>query len=291
MTADSYQYPDAIVTTDWLAKHLDDPNLRIFECTMKLVYEPGSPVRSTNQREAFDAGHIPGAGYFDLQADLSDNDSPFRFTMPEAATLAATLSGRGVGDGTRVVLYSRDSLQWATRVWWMLRAIGFDNVALLDGGWNTWVAEGRPISTEACAYAPETLSINPRPALFVGADDVEAAIGDVEVCTINALTPDIHSGENPRYGRAGRIPGSVCISAAEMQDAKSLKLPTAEQAAVRFNDVGAASAARIIVYCGGGIAASLDAFLLHQLGYRDIAVYDNSMTEWANDPSRPMETD
>lgn len=291
MTADSYQHPDAIVTTEWLADHLDDPGLRIFECTMKLVYEPGSPVRSINQRDAFDAGHIPGAGYFDLQADLSDNESSFRFTMPPPAALATILAGRGVGDGTRVVLYSRDSLQWSTRVWWMLRAIGFDNAAVLDGGWSTWIAEGRPISTEGCAYGPETLNVKPRPALFVGPDAVQAAINDTAVCTINALTPDIHSGENLRYGRAGRIPGSVNISAAEMQDPETLKIPAAEDSAGRFIAVGADSAARIIVYCGGGIAASLDAFLLHQLGHEDIAIYDNSMTEWANDPARPMETD
>ena len=293
MTEPNYLYPDAIVSSAWLADHLDDPDLRIFECTMYLQYDPTGekPVTSRNARAEFDAGHIPGAGYFDLQADLSDNGSGFRFTMPDPDVLAGVLGARGIGDETRVVLYSRDTLQWSTRVWWMLRAIGFDNAAVLDGGWNTWSAEGRPQSTEAAAYAPATLTIAPRPDLFVGKDGVSAAIGDAAVCTLNALTADIHRGEDSRYGRPGRIPGSVNVPAISLQDLATLKIRPAADVAADFSAVGADPSKRMIVYCGGGIAASLDAFLLHQLGYGDIAVYDHSMTEWANDHDLPMETD
>lgn len=293
MTETTYRHPDAIVTSEWLAANLDDPNLRLFECTMYLQYDPDGvkPVTSRNARPEFDAGHIPGAGYFDIQSDLSDNDSPFRFTMPDADELARRLAARGIGEDSRVVLYSRDTLQWSTRVWWMLRAIGVDNAAVLDGGFHTWVAEGRPVTTEESVHAPASLTAKPRPGLFVGKDAVAAAIGADGICTINALTANLHRGEDPRYGRAGRIPGSVNVPAASLQDKESLKIAAADKAAADFAGVGADKAGKVIVYCGGGIAASLDAFLLHQLGYADIAIYDNSMTEWANDAEMPMETD
>lgn len=293
MTDARYRHPDAIVTGDWLEANLDDPNLRIFECTMYLQYHTTGAklVTARNARPEYEAGHIPGAGYFDLQGDLSDNDSAFRFTMPAAEELARRLGARGVGDGHRVVLYSRDTLQWSTRVWWMLRAIGLDNAAVLDGGWHTWEAEGRPQSTDEPAHAPATLTAKPRPELFVGKDEVQGAIGAAGICTINALTPDLHAGADPRYGRAGRIPQSVNVPAKLLQDSKSLKITSPGAAQAAFAGAGADPDKKIIVYCGGGIAASLDAFLLHQLGYTDIAIYDNSMTEWANDHSLPMEAD
>jgi thiosulfate/3-mercaptopyruvate sulfurtransferase len=171
----------------------------------------------------------------------------------------------------------------------MLRSVGFDDAAILDGGWNKWRLEKRPSSTAPISYPPATLIARPRPELFVGKDAVQAAIGAPASCTLNALLPDLHRGENPRYGRPGRVPGSVNVPAASLQDPETLELASPEAAAAAFAAVGAAPAKRIIVYCGGGIAATLDAFLLYQLGYEDIAVYDNSMSEWAKDETLPIE--
>ncbi|MCG8357330.1 MAG: sulfurtransferase [Kiloniellales bacterium] len=287
------KFPDALVTTDWLASNLSNPTLRVFDCTTYLVYDTGKdrPYRVVSGRRDYEAGHIPGAGFLDIQNELSDSSSPFCFTMLPAEDLAARFAARGIGNDTRVVLYCRGTPQWATRVWWMLRAIGFDNAAVLDGGWEKWQAEGRPVSTEASSYPPAGLTAKPHQALFVGKETVRGAIGDSGTCTINALAPDLHSGENPRYGRPGRIPGSVNVPARALHDTETLELASAEAAAAAFAAVGAEPAKRIIVYCGGGIAATLDAFLLHQLGYEDIAVYDNSMSEWARDESLPIETD
>lgn len=287
-----FKHPDALVTTDWLAANLSSPELRVFDCTTYLAYDTGKdrPYRVVSGREDYETGHIPGAGFLDIQNELSDDGSPFRFTMPPADDLAERFAARGIGDESRVVLYCRGTPQWATRVWWMLRAIGFDRAAVLDGGWEKWQAEGRPTSQEAGAYPPAQLTAKPRPNLFVGKEAVRAAIGDAAACTINALAPDLHSGENPRYGRPGRIPGSVNVPARVLHDTETLELASAETAAAAFAAVGAEPAKRIIVYCGGGIAATLDAFLLHQLGYEDIAVYDNSMSEWAQDESLPIET-
>ncbi len=293
MSGSLYRYPDAIVSADWLEASLSAPGLRIFDCTTYLAYRPGSdrPYDVVSGRADYAAAHIPGSGFLDLQADLSDNESPFRFTMPPAERFAEAIGRQGLGDGLRVVLYSRKSLQWATRIWWMLRSVGFDDAAILDGGWDKWALEGRPASAEPTAYRPASLTARPRPGLFVDKEAVRDAIGDPAVCTINALSPDLHSGENPRYGRPGRVPGSVNVPAAALLEPTTLALPSAEAAASAFGAAGTAPSKRTIVYCGGGIAATLDAFLLHQLGYRDIAVYDNSMSEWATDETLPMETD
>ena len=293
MTAAEYRYPDAIVSTAWLADHLEDPALRILECSMRLNYDPSgaTPVSSENRLADFEAGHIPGAAYVDLQGEFSDAASAFRFTMLPPDEFARRMGAKGVGAGTRVVLYSRGSLSWSPRYWWMFRAVGFDNVAILDGGWASWAAEGRPQSSAPGAYPPASFAPSPRPELFVGPAEVRAAIGDQGVCTINALGPAIHSGADGRYGRPGRIPGSVNVPADSLQDMETLKLPDTAAAAAAFEAVGADPGKPVIAYCGGGVAATLDAFLMHQLGFTDIAVYDNSMTEWANDPALPIETD
>ncbi|MBR0671620.1 sulfurtransferase [Neoroseomonas soli] len=286
-----YAYPDAIVTTEWLAGNLSDASLRVFDCTTYLRYETGTgrPYRIESGRADYDKGHIPGSAFLDLQGELSDSSSRFNFTMPDAQDLAARFAAKGIGDGTRVVLYSRSSLQWATRIWWMLRAIGFDDAAVLDGGFDKWSAEGRPVETAETRYPAARLAARPRPGLFVGKEEIRAAIGDAKVCTINALASDLHKGENPRYGRPGRVPGSVNVPALALVDAASLTFNAADAVAATFGAVGADKSKRILVYCGGGIAATLDAFLLHQLGYEDIAVYDNSMNEWARDESLPIE--
>lgn len=288
------RYPDALVETDRLADHLGDPSLRLYDCTTYLRYaEPGEgiPYRVESGRADYEAGHIPGSAFLDLQGELSRTDSPYRFTMLPLDELAARFGRKGIGDGLRVILYSRGATQWATRIWWMLRAVGFDDAAILNGGWEKWEREGRPVETGSRNYPPATLTASPRPGLFVGKDEVMASIGDTGTCTLNALAPDLHSGENPRYGRPGRIPGSVNVPALSLSDPEAKTLLPLDQVKQAFAKVGASPDKRIITYCGGGIAATLDAYLLHQLGYKDITVYDDSMSQWATDESLPIETD
>ena len=292
MTA-RYQHPEAIVSTAWLAENLADPALRVFDCTTWLRYETGTgrPYRVESGRADYDQAHIPHSGYLDLQGELSDPASRFNFTMPAPDELSARFAARGIGEGTRAVLYARGNLQWATRVWWMLRAIGFDNAAVLEGGFEKWAAEGRATETRETRYPAATLTAHPRPGLFCGKAEMQAASGDAGTCSINALAPDLHRGENPRYGRPGRIPGSVNIPAASLLDPQSYAFRPAETVAAAFAGVGATKDKRILLYCGGGIAATLDAFLLHQLGYTNLSVYDASMSEWAKDESLPIERD
>ena len=290
------KYGDAIVSSEWLAEHLHDSDLRIFECTTYLEYLPeghDAPYRVASGQTDYDKGHIAGAGFLDIQNELSEPESPshLRFTMLPSNTLAEVFGQRGIGDGARVVLYARGRNVWATRVWWMLRSIGFDGAAVLDGGFEKWVREGRQTSTDRPVFAPATLTPSPRPEVFVGKETVAAAVGDPDTCLINALEADLHRGDNPRYGRRGRIPGSVNVPSASLVDPDTNTFVSAEEAAASFQKAGADPSRPALVYCGGGIAATLDAFLLHQLGYEHVSVYDASMSEWARDESMPVEVD
>lgn len=285
-----FAHPEHLVDTAWLAAHLDDPDLVVLDVTTRLVPAPVVGTTPISARPEFERGHIPGAQFVDLQADLSDPDHALRFMMPSPARFAAAMARLGVGDETRVVLYSTDILSWSSRVWWLLRVFGHDNAAVLDGGWHKWAAEGRPAETGAGRSRPagSFTARAPRP-LMADRDEVLAAIGDGAVCTINALRPDQHTGAGGvHYGRAGRIPGSVNVAAGQLVDPATQTLLPAEVLRARFAAVGALDR-RVITYCGGGIAASADALVLTMLGHTDVKLYDASLLEWVADPALPMD--
>jgi thiosulfate/3-mercaptopyruvate sulfurtransferase len=291
----AYHDPGALVQTDWLEAHCGDPDLRIFDCTTHLQRaEPGSefPYLIVSGKADYDAGHIPGAGFLDIQGELSDNTTKLRFMAPSAGEFAAAMSRHGVGEGTRVVLYSAGNIMWATRVWWMLRALGFDNAAVLDGGWEKWRAEGRPVSTASCAYPKAEFIPRPRSGMFVGKEQVRAMLGDSGTVIVNALSPDLHAGKKPsRYGRPGRVPGSVNVPAATLLDSETKAFVPLDDASTKFEANGVAKSKNVVCYCGGGISATVDLFMLYQLGYKNLTLYDGSMGEWAKDESLPIETD
>ena len=281
----------ALISTEDLARRLDAPGLRIFDCTTYLKPRPEGGYSAESGRANYDKGHIPGAAYLDLGGELSDTSSKLRFTLPPLDALTRTFAAKGIGHGTFVVLYSHASPVWASRIWWMLRAVGFDDAAILDGGLDKWKAEKRPLSSAASSYPPATLTLRARPEIFVDKEDVKAAIGNEGALTLNALSHEQHRGTGGvTYGRPGRIAGSSCVPAASLLGPDKALKPIAELRAA-FEGAGTAPDKRVLVYCGGGIAATLDAFVLTAiLGHRNVSVYDNSMQEWSNDPSLPMET-
>lgn len=289
----TYHDPRALVQTDWLAAHGNDGNLRIFDCTTHLLPADATtdaPYRIVPGKAEYDHGHIPDAGFLDIQGALSDNTTKLRFMLPSAEQFAAVMSRSGVGDNSRVVLYCAGGIMWATRVWWMLRAFRFDNAAVLDGGWDKWKAEGRAVSTAPCTYPPATFTAHPRPGLFVGKEQVLSSLNDPKIVSVNALMPELHRGDgSSRYGRAGRIPGSVNVPAATLLDPQTKAFVPLDEAQTKFSAVGVAKDKQVIAYCGGGISATVDLFLLHQLGYENLTLYDGSMGEWAKDESLPIE--
>jgi thiosulfate/3-mercaptopyruvate sulfurtransferase len=280
----------ALISTEELARRMGAPGLRIFDCTTYLRPRPEGGYNAESGRANYDNGHIAGAGFLDLGAELSDQHSKLRFTLPPLDELTKAFAAKGIGHGTFVVLYSHATPTWATRIWWMLRAIGFDDAAILDGGLDKWKAENRPLETNLTIYPAGTLSLLGRPEIFVDKNDIKAAIGKSGTLTLNALSHDQHKGSGGVvYGRPGRITGSSCVPAASLFGPDKTLKPIAELRQA-FEGVGAAPDKRVLVYCGGGIAASLDAFVLTAiLGHKNVAVYDNSMQEWSNDPSLPME--
>jgi len=288
---EGFVHPEFLVETDALQRRLGEPDLRIFDCTTNLIPDPKTTYQAVPARADFEKGHIPGAQFIDLQADLSDNGHRLRFMLPSAEAFAAAMSRFGVGERSQVVLYSTANPWWATRVWWLLRVFGFDNAAVLDGGWQKWSREGRPVETgPAKPRSPGHFVVREQRPLMVSKEEVLQAIGDGAVCTLNALLPEQHAGTGgTSYGRPGRIKGSVNLPAAHLLDALTNAFLPAPELRRRFESVGAFGK-EVITYCGGGIAASADAFALVMLGHPDVKLYDASMSEWATDPTLPMET-
>jgi thiosulfate/3-mercaptopyruvate sulfurtransferase len=293
---DPMREPQALITTEQLATRLGAPDLRLFDCTTYLESPPpgvDEPYVAVAGRKTFEEAHIPGADFLDLQGEFSDNGTRLRFMMPLVAQLEATFGRHGVNADKRIVLYSVGTMMWATRFWWMLRSLGHANVAVLDGGFDKWRAEGRAIETgPATGYPATTYKAAPRAGLFVDRHEVLGGIGRSDTVTVNALGPQFHAGlTQSRYGRPGRVPGSVNVSAVTLIDATTKGFTSLADAQAKFAAAGVTPDKRVICYCGGGISATLDLFLLHQLGYDNLTLYDASMGEWAKDTSLPIETD
>ena len=181
---------------------------------------------------------------------------------------------------------------WATRFWWMLQSLGFENVAVLDGGLDKWKLEGRPLETgPAKGYEAASFTAEPKPGFFADKRETLAATSERGTVVVNALGPQFHKGLEPsRYGRPGRVPGSCNVSAATLLDPQTKAFVPLGEAEAKFKAQGITKDKRVVAYCGGGISATIDLFLLHQLGYDNLTLYDGSMGEWAKDTSLPIET-
>ena len=286
----------ALISTAELADMLGQPALRLFDCTTYLEPMPAGssePYSAVPGHQTFEAGHIPGADFLDLQGEFSDSNSKLHFMMPDVAQLEAAFGRHGVSADNRVVLYSLGTPMWATRFWWMLQSLGFENAAVLDGGLDKWKLEGRAIETgPSKGYKPATFTAKPKSGYFVGKHDVLASKGARNTVVVNALGPQFHRGLEPsRYGRPGRVPGSCNLPAATLLDSQTKAFVPLSEAEQKFAAQGITKDKRVIAYCGGGISATVDLFLLHRLGYQNLTLYDGSMGEWARDASLPIETD
>jgi thiosulfate/3-mercaptopyruvate sulfurtransferase len=289
-----WKFPSAIVNCEWLAKNIDNNNIRTYDCTTYLHYrdnDPSLPYVVESGREQYEKSHIPNSSYIDLQSDLSDKDSPYRFTMPDLKVLSENFQKVGIGEDFQIVLYSRNGAQWSARIWWMLRSVGVDNVSILDGGFNEWVRLGLPTSDKILTFPKSNFNFKPRNEIFIDKEPVIKALEDKNTKILNSLTEDIHKGQNPRYGRPGRIPNSLNIPFHKLLDPETGKFLGAEELLEIFQKNKISYENQIINYCGGGIAASLEAFVLYQLGYKNLKIYDNSLSEWAIDENLPMEKD
>jgi len=222
---------DTLVTTEWLAGELGAEDLVVLDCTIFLHMGDDGYI-SKSGLENFEAAHIAGAAFADLNEELVDATSKLRYALPTPERFGAAMERLGVADGKRVVLYDDNHSMWAARVWFMLRWVGFDDAALLDGGLKAWKAQGHPTGSGASAPAAQpagSLSLNPRPEMIADKADVLAAISDGATCLIDALPAAVFNGKAEPYARPGHIPGAINIAATSMVDADTALFKPADE--------------------------------------------------------------
>lgn len=280
-----------LVSPGWVAARLHWDDLVVLDATVELHFPATGPCTASSGEPGYLAGHVPGAVFADLLGELSDPDAPHLFTLPQPDRFAAAAGALGIGPGRRVVVYDQGAGAWATRLWWQLRAFGFDDVAVLDGGLPAWRDAAQPVETGPVAPRPVAFSSRPRPQLVAGAETVRNALPEANSCLLFTLDEATFRGEGPnRYARPGRIPGSRLLPSASLTDPRTGRLLPVEELSQRLHAAGVLTAERPISYCGGGISATVVAFAAALAGRDDVAVYDGSLTEWASDPARPLVT-
>lgn len=289
------QLHSPLVSTEWLSKHLGEPSLRIYDVTLYVEYMGdsgggfgGYNLDSETAFKEWAAAHIPGSNFIDLKSELFDTKSAIPFMMPSAHAFADDMAKRGVSDDTAVILYNNGSQMWPTRVWWMLRSIGFDNAAVLDGGWEKWHREGRPTDSRATQYLKGSLSVKPRPEMWIDKANVLLVLRDGGPTLINALAQEVYTGELNRYGRPGHLPGSFNVPYASLVNPETNEFRKPEMLRPLFEQSGALDADEVIVYCGGGISATMVCMALCLCGQENVSVYDGSLNEWVLDESLPL---
>ena len=293
---DTYKNSRHLVETDWLETNLGLPELRIFDCAAQP--DPNTdeerrkkyPLIPRHARGHYEKSHIPGAAYIDVPGKLTDKMNEVPMMRPSIEQATEYFSSVGISNDSRVVLYSSTNPIWAARTWWLLKAVGFDNAAILNGGLAKWIAEKKQVSTDPSIYPSSQLETMQRP-VFVDKEQVLAAIDDDDTLLIHGLTPSVYDGSNDDlvFGRRGHIPKSINIPSQTLFDKNSgIYLPPARLHQL-FETKDCSSVERFITYCGGGVNASSVAFALTLAGHGNVSIYDGSMNEWGNDNALPIE--
>ena len=280
-----------LIDAQTLASRLGEDDAVIVDCSVVLHRpEGGGPYRVEAQGDAYRDAHIPGARFADLVSVFADPSARFPFAIPVPDDFASAASAIGIGEGVTVVVYSQASPMWATRMWWLLRYHGFDDVLILDGGLTTWLMEGLPVeSGDGPLPKPRPFTVTLRPELLATQADVQASLGDGQTCLVNALTPEAFRGDGvTSYSRPGRIPGSESVPAGSLVDPQTWRYQPIESlrnVLARYLEADTAP----VFYCGGGISATVDIFAMALLGRDDVRLYDGSLTEWSANPDLPLE--
>jgi len=281
-----YARPEALVSTDWLAAHLNRPHIRIVDCSFKL------PGVTPTARQDYDRGHIPGAVFFDID-DIAEPDTSLPHMIPSPELFARKMEALGIGDNDRVVVYDGAGLSSAGRAWWMLRLFGHNDVAILDGGLPKWTAEGRPVDTIVPRLTPQHFTAQFDPSLVRNKSALLANLTTRREQIVDARGAARFDGtaEETRPGlRRGHIPGSRNLPYDRLTDPHTHQLLNAEELSALFRSAGVELDGPIVTSCGSGVTACALGFALHLIGHPGAAVYDGSWSEWGLPADTPIET-
>lgn len=277
--------PKKLVSTDWLAAHLNDPDLRIIDASWHME------AAGRDAKAEYDAAHIPGARFFDIDA-ISDRRSELPHMAPPVELFISRMRAMGIGDGHQVVVYDNSDVRSAARVWWTFRLMGKTDVAVLDGGFAKWQGEGRPVEDMPPIMRDRHITVQRQAALVRDVTQVAAAskLDDHEI--IDARPPARFRGEapEPRPGlRSGHIPGAKNLPFGQLlNEDGTMKSPEALRAA--FESAGVDLSRPAITSCGSGITAAVLSLALEIIGHRNHSLYDGSWTEWGSFPDLNIAT-
>lgn len=285
MSASTPDDPKTLVSTDWLAAHLKDPDLRIFDASWYL------PDAGRDAMAEYNAQHIQGARYFDID-DISDGRSELPHMAPPVEKFMSRMRAMGVGDGHQVVVYDGIGLFSAARVWWLFRLMGQKNIAVLDGGLPKWLADGHPTTADAPTIRDRHMTVKYEGYRTRDVTDVARAakLGDHSIIDARAQARFRGEAPEPRAGmRSGHIPGSTSVFYKDLLNANgTMKAPTALRTV--FQDAGVDLQKPAITTCGSGVTAAILSLALERIGKTDHSLYDGSWSEWGMYADLPIAT-